>query len=244
MQPDHGPTIDAAVRTHVGHVRQRNEDCAVLGTTVVQADEEAVARSGERAPLLVAALDGLGGHPDGDVASRVAGRELAGTTDPGDVGAAVVAAHEAVLTAVEEGRGASRMGTTVTVAAVLADEVVVGSVGDSSILLVSDTALEQLTEVDRAAFGGLTAFAGDPAAGGVTPHVRHLPLEQELRLVLATDGLTDEVSRPEVHRLAHAGDDAEATAAALVEAALAAGGRDNVTVVVLDVRPRATAGSA
>ena len=235
MQAVDGPTIDIAVRTHVGHVRQRNEDCAVLDGQVVQADEEAVSRTTTSTPLLVAALDGLGGHPDGDVASRVAGRALAERDDPTDVAAAVSAAHEAILAAVGQGRGAARMGTTVTAAVVSADGIAVGSIGDSAILLVDDDAVEQLTTVDRAAFGGLTAYAGDPAVDRIEPHVERLSLEHDRRLLLATDGLTDELPLEEVHRFA-ATRDPEAAASALVDAALAAGGRDNVTVVVLDVR--------
>ena len=236
MQSGDGPTIDVAVRTHVGHVRQRNEDCAVLGTTVVQADEEAIDRSTTTTPLLTAALDGLGGHPDGDVASRVAGHELADVSDPRDVGAAIVAAHEAVLTAVDEGRGAPRMGTTVALAVVLPDAVVVGSVGDGSVMRVDGDRPERLTATDRAVFGGLTAFAGDTAVDRLEPHVRRLPLDGRVRLLLATDGLTDELPDHEVHRLARSGAPA-AAAADLVDAALAAGGHDNVTVVVLDVAP-------
>lgn len=236
MQARNGLTIDVAARTHVGHVRQRNEDCAVVGDSVVQADEDAIERGGAAPPLLVAALDGLGGHPDGDVASRVAGRALARATDAADVRAAALAAHEAVVRAVADGRGASGMGTTVTVAGVVADGVVVGSIGDSCILRVDGVEPEQLTPMDRGRFGGLTAFAGDTTSDEVEPHVERLPLDDDLRLVLATDGLTDELAPDAVHRLARSGTPA-AAAAALVNAALDAGGRDNVTVVVLDVGP-------
>ncbi len=233
VEQDGGPRVEAAARTHVGHVRQRNEDCAVLAGSVLQADRDAAEWRGAPGPVLVAALDGLGGHPDGDVASRTAAESLVAYGDPQDVGAAIRAAHEGVLQAVAEGRGRAGMGTTVVAAVVTDDEVVVGSVGDSGLMVVDDGGLEQLTTVDRAAFGGLTAFAGD-GYDDPDPHVRTLRPDGRLRLLLATDGLTDVLDEGTAAPLAREGSPSEA-AAALVDATVEAGAPDNVTVVVLDV---------
>ena len=62
-----------------------------------------------------------------------------------------------------------------------------------------------------------------------------LPVRPAVRLLLCSDGLTKELKETEIRRHLAAGQDAERTADALVAAALAAGGRDNITVIVVDV---------
>jgi serine/threonine protein phosphatase PrpC len=62
-----------------------------------------------------------------------------------------------------------------------------------------------------------------------------LPLRPGFRLMICSDGLTKEVSDQQLQRVLGAGRSARDTAHALVDAALAAGGRDNVTTIVLDV---------
>ena len=62
-----------------------------------------------------------------------------------------------------------------------------------------------------------------------------MPLRPGLRLLICSDGLTGELQDERLRLHFSAGLSPEATAGALVDAALAAGGRDNVTVVVLDV---------
>lgn len=234
MQRRDGPSIDVAARTDVGHVRERNEDSLVVGDLVVQASQDRVERLAIGADLLVAALDGVGGHPDGDVASRLAAEALVAHDDHRDVRAAVLAAHHAVLAAVGDGRGRPGMGSTIVMAAVVDDEIRLASAGDSPAYAVGEDGLHPLLPTDRAGFGGITAFLGDSMTGELDPHVGALPLDGTTRLLLATDGLTDELTREQIHTLAREGTVAEA-ADALVEGALAAGGRDNVTVVVTDV---------
>jgi PPM family protein phosphatase len=53
------------------------------------------------------------------------------------------------------------------------------------------------------------------------------------RFLLCTDGLTNELRDAAIARILTDGDDPQATANALVAAAVEAGGRDNVTVVVV-----------
>ena len=69
-----------------------------------------------------------------------------------------------------------------------------------------------------------------------------LPLRTGLRLLLCSDGLTKEVDSERIRLHLAAGLNAGETAQALVDAALAAGGRDNVTVVVVDVMECGEAG--
>jgi protein phosphatase len=70
--------------------------------------------------------------------------------------------------------------------------------------------------------------------GDVVIEAQHLPVEQGDRLLLASDGLTDGVSDEEIQQILGSGD-CDAACRKLMEGALAAGGRDNITVIVADV---------
>jgi len=70
--------------------------------------------------------------------------------------------------------------------------------------------------------------------GDVEVEVHHFPLQHGDRLVLSTDGLTDGVEDPEIERVCSEGD-CEQACQQLLERGLAAGGRDNITVIVADV---------
>jgi hypothetical protein len=74
---------------------------------------------------------------------------------------------------------------------------------------------------------------------GIEPSVRVdswlLPLVRGERYILCSDGLVDEVDDDGIAAIARQHDDPQVAAQQLVDAALANGGRDNVTVVVVDV---------
>ena len=144
------------------------------------------------------------------------------------------------------------MATTLTALVCDGDRVVLGHVGDSRAYLLRDGGLTQLscdhTYVQRLVDNGqldaisawrhpwrnvvLRSIDGDPVAEGLDL----VPVRVAVgdRLLLCSDGLTDLVPDPMVAELLTIADPHSA-AAALVQAALAAGGKDNVTCVVLDV---------
>jgi protein phosphatase len=206
-------------RTEVGHVRQRNED-ALLARP-------------ERGVLAVA--DGLGGHPAGDLASMTAVSSLdraplTGESTESDLRAAAQAAHEAVLAVADEDPARAGMGTTLVLAAVGEGAARVLHVGDSrAYLREPDGRLRALTE-DHGVHGYLSQALGLDRA--VAPDVVDVECLPESRLLLCTDGLTNMVGEPTIADLLGRGD-AQAACDGLVEAALGAGGIDNVTVVVV-----------
>ncbi|MCY7373712.1 MAG: protein phosphatase 2C domain-containing protein [Spirochaetaceae bacterium] len=211
--------MQVAYRTEVGHVRQRNED-ALLARP-------------ERGVLAVA--DGLGGHPAGDVASMTAinsldHASLTGESAEGDLRAATQAAHEAVVAAADEEPGRAGMGTTLVLTVVAGSTARVLHVGDSRAYLLDDGGgLRALTE-DHGVNGYLRQALGLDRA--VEPDVVEIECPAGSRLLLCTDGLTNMVDDPAIADLLGRGD-AQQACDALVEAALANGGIDNVTVIVL-----------
>jgi PPM family protein phosphatase len=235
-----GLTLATAARTDAGRVRSHNED-AVFAS-----------------PRLVAVADGVGGHAAGEVASAVAIGALAGLEKrrlreplPAALEAAVREGN-ATIAFVAGARPATRgMGTTVCAVALHERTLVVAGIGDSRAYLLRDGALRRLTRddslVQRLVDEGLlddeaarahpqrsvvtAALDGDP---GRAPALTSLGAQPGDRVLVCSDGLSDLVD-----------DDAlaevlgtlprERAADRLVELALAAGGRDNVSVVVADV---------
>lgn len=210
--------MDVAYRTEVGHVRSRNED-ALLARP-------------ERGVLAVA--DGLGGHAAGDVASMVAitsldEAPLTAQSSEQDLRSAVAAAHQAVLAAAEE-PGRAGMGTTLVLAVVGEGSARIVHVGDSrAYLLHPDGPVEALTR-DHGMHGYLTQALG--LDRDVEPDVTEVETPDGSRLLLCTDGLTNMVDDDALADLLGRGD-AQQACDALVETALANGGIDNVTVVVV-----------
>jgi protein phosphatase len=235
--------IGFGAATHVGRVRADNED-AVLAV-----------------PDVFAVADGMGGHAAGEVASAIAmehvGR-LAGRDDlgPDDVIGAIATANDAILAWAAEHPETSGMGTTVTgVCHGTLDGAphwLVFNVGDSRTYRQAGAALEQVT-VDHSEVAELVA------AGRITPaeardhplrnvvtrslgtdpapeaDVWVLPAGEGDRFLLCSDGLPLEVSDSDIAEVMRRALTPQDTAEALVEMAVAAGGRDNVSAVVVEL---------
>jgi serine/threonine protein phosphatase PrpC len=202
--------------------------------------------------------DGMGGHDAGEVASATAIGVLktlgARTCTPDDVRQTVRAAHAAV-------RGlpsttGRRPGTTATgvVLTVHGDTPcwLVLNVGDSRTYRMAGGVLEQVThdhsEVAELVAQGLvraddagrhprrnvvTRVLGG-GASGVEPDVWLLPVSPGDRMLVCSDGLTDELSDARIQAELRTAPDPQDAADRLVAAALTAGGRDNVTAIVVD----------
>jgi serine/threonine protein phosphatase PrpC len=216
--------MEVAARTEVGYVRRRNEDSMLV----------------DESTGVVAVADGLGGHPCGDLASQTAVASLrdslgAGPVADGDAGdwltAALFVAHQAVLTEAGDDPDRAGMATTVVVAVVGGEQTTIAHVGDSRAYFLRDGDLRPLTR-DHGLGGYITQALGLDRT--MVPDVTHVELMVGDRLLLCTDGLTNMVDDKGVAALLGKGDATEATGA-LVEAALANGGIDNVTVIVVDI---------
>jgi protein phosphatase len=231
--------------SHVGLVRSGNEDAFLV------------------APPLFAVADGLGGHQAGEIASSIAIDTLLEnaprSADAKALGRAARQANAAVIQAAESGRGRAGMGTTLTAAMVDGTRIAVAHVGDSRAYLLHYGQLEQLTAdhsmvADLVRQGQLTAEEGRnhpnrsviTRALGSDPNMLADTFEVEAapgdRLLLSTDGLTSMVPDAEIERVL-AGENSAATCVeVLIDRALAAGGHDNVTAVVVDIgKPRYSA---
>ncbi len=240
-------------RTDTGHQRATNEDSHL-----------------ERAPVFAIA-DGMGGAQAGEVASQLAIERFAhefARQDGEDATVRLVrAAREANAEIHELSQADARragMGTTLTAAYVGGDQVFVVHVGDSRAYRLRDGELVRITEdhslvEELLRQGRLTAEEAEehPQRSIIT---RALGPEPEVDVdtfavdaqdgdvyLLCSDGLSSMLSEQAIAEILRANPVLSAAADALVAAALAAGGRDNVTVVLFRVesvgagasRPRA-----
>ncbi len=224
-------------RTDVGCVRDHNEDSLVV------------------APPLYAVADGMGGHAAGEVASEIAVHTLADLApslpDSEQLANAVVSANYAVINAARE-KGRAGMGTTLTAAILHKQRLVIAQVGDSRAYLLHQGSMQQLTRdhslmADMIEAGKLTeeearvhpqrsiitrALGSDP---DMQPDIYELNVATGDRLLLCSDGLSSMLEDDAIAHLLARVRDPQRCASMLVNEAIAAGGHDNVTVIVVDV---------
>ena len=225
-------------RTDVGHVRDHNEDSLIV------------------VPPLFAVADGMGGHEAGEVASELTIKTLEELApnhpDAQALERAVEAANLNVLRAPSDGIGREGMGTTLTAAMVEGERLLIAQVGDSRAYLLHEGELQQLTRdhslmMDLIEAGQITpeqarvhpnrsvitrAIGSDP---NMKPDIYELNIASGDRLLLCSDGLSTMLEDDEVQSIMRHTPDPQQCASNLVDAALQAGGYDNVTVVVVDV---------
>ncbi|HET7322496.1 MAG TPA: protein phosphatase 2C domain-containing protein [Longimicrobiaceae bacterium] len=238
---------EAAGASDVGRVRSGNEDAFRMDV--------------DRGVFLVA--DGMGGHAAGEVASRLAAdtaaERLAAAVDDGVRGAALdgalrrgfLAAYDALLHCCAGDPATRGMGTTLT-ACVLepSGTLRAGHIGDSRLYRLRAGRLKPLTHDHTWVQREVDAGRLSPAAAEDHPHSHILsrvlsedispepdllatPILPGDRLLLCSDGLYNMLPEPEIAAILAGPAPLPALAASLVDAANAAGGVDNVTVVII-----------
>jgi len=238
IQDERHPELVWGARTDVGHARPHNEDSYA-----------------DVAPLFVV-CDGMGGHEAGEVASAIAVNVIADEApialDDTALGAAVEAANQAVIGASAQGVGKEGMGCTATAVQIFGEKMAVAHVGDSRCYLLRAGQIVRITHdhsyveelVDA---GEITADEArvHPARSIITRalgsdpemYADHFTLDVEKgdRIILCSDGLSSMIADEAIEDVALSCPTPQNCADALVQAALDAGGFDNVTVIVVDI---------
>jgi protein phosphatase len=252
-------SIVGAAATHVGNVRDHNEDAHFI-------DEDL-------GVFLV--CDGMGGHAAGEVASELAIgaiRTAWGSQALHDaaehwlerataeakkqllevVRGGVIAAHEAILAEADRDQTKSGMGTTLVGAVIIGGELVFAHAGDSRAYLVRDGISMQLTE-DHTLLARLLAAGIDVDVSGEGARFRSMltnalgigeevkvstfvvPLADGDRFLLCSDGISEYVPENEVGEVLTRQSSPARAAQRLIDLALERGGGDNATAVVVRV---------
>lgn len=225
-------------RTDIGCIREQNEDSLVV-----------------QPPLFVVA-DGMGGHAAGEVASEIAVNTIAECApthaDAEELGKAVAQANRDIINAAIAGEGREGMGTTCTAAMLEGNRLVIAQVGDSRAYLLHGGQLTQITRDHSLMANMIEAGQITPEEARVHPNrsvitralgndpdtvadLYEINVEDGDRLLLCSDGLSTMIEDDEIQAVMNRIADPQRCAATLVNGAIAAGGYDNVTVVIADV---------
>jgi protein phosphatase len=229
-----------AAKTDTGRKRRRNEDAFVL------------------APPLFAVADGMGGAQAGEIASKLAAAALEDTdpgrlTGPEKVASLIQEANRRVHERSSVDPATSGMGTTMTVALVEDEGVVIGHVGDSRAYLVRSGEIEQITEDhslvnELLKTGKLSPEEADThpqrsvitRAVGTDPDVDVDSFVVETQdgdvFLICSDGLTDMVDDAQIlETVERYRGNLDRLTKQLVTAANRGGGEDNITVVAFAI---------
>lgn len=231
--------MTAALRTDVGRVRKQNEDAAYM-------DEE-------RGIYVVA--DGMGGHLAGEVASQMAIdaiKHMAQRHHAASISVlrdTVCTAHEAIFAHARKNQNCSGMGTTISAMWRGGRYMYIAHVGDSRIYRLRGGELEQITQdhslveelvrariITRAEARNhprrniITRALGTP--GENAPDMLATDVKKGDLWLLCSDGLTGMVSDEEITDVLTGDESLDIKADTLIKMALAAGGRDNVTLIL------------
>jgi PPM family protein phosphatase len=267
-------TIDVAAATHRGCVRLRNEDHYLvmrfrrsLENISTNLDCGSAQTNYDLTGYGLLVADGLGGRIGGEVASRTALTKLIeliietpdwimGFEDHDKVEAVLERMTErffridqTLKQQADDDPSLSGMGTTLTAAATLGDDIIIGHIGDSRAYLYRANVLKQLTRDHTVAQELIDAglSGADPAARSMRhvltaalgvlgtrtkPEVKRIQLRPHDQILLCTDGLTAMVDDTTIASALSTAESASVACQDLTSLALAAGGRDNVTVVV------------
>jgi len=226
------PRLRSEAASDVGRVRQVNQDSFIERTDVG----------------IWAVADGVGGHSDGEVASRMVCDAVADVV-PGASFSDVMDSVRQRLSQVNDYlvRSAARLpesrrsGSTVVVLLTRGSRCAVLWAGDSRVYRLRDGRLTQLTRdhsLSEAGGGNGNSTAITRAVGG-DPTLELDELQDRVhagdRFLLCTDGLTREVPEEQIRALMGQ-PDIRAGVDSLIKSALEAGGRDNVTALIVEAR--------
>lgn len=207
-------------------------------------------------PNLYIVADGMGGHKAGDYASRytieriVASVMRSGLQEPVAIlKGAIRKANELLVDESKEDESKRGMGTTVVIATIMEDKMIVANVGDSRLYVVGSS-MRQVTR-DHSLVNEMVRLGEINAAEarihpdkniitraiGASTTVEadffEVDLEKDSQILMCTDGLTNMVRDEEIFRIMNGEETLEEKAEILVRTANANGGRDNITVMII-----------
>lgn len=233
-------------KTDVGKRREMNQD-------YVYSSEQPVGNL----PNLFIVADGMGGHQAGDFASKYTVETLerliqeSALTQPAAIlENAIQQVNTMLLAEATEHEEMKGMGTTLVIATIDGDKMTVANVGDSRLYVVNQNIVQitkdhslveemvRMGEMDEETAKGHPDKNIITRAIGAVPEVNVDFFEVELlpgdEILMCTDGLTNMVEDVDIREIMKCQRDIAEQAERLVETANENGGRDNITVIVIE----------
>ena len=207
--------------------------------------------------------DGIGGHNAGEIASAMALMSIGQAwekTEFNDIEEVyqwlikkITEANEAIFTRSAQYEDLYGMGTTVVVASIIGNQLMIANVGDSRAYVLRNFQLKQLTEDQSLVNALLKSGEITPEEAenhpnknivtqslGVTSSVEidfvRMTIKNEDTLILCSDGLSDMLSLEEIRNVMNHYSDVEQQVEKAVQEANEAGGRDNITVAIAKIQ--------
>jgi protein phosphatase len=255
--------IEYSARSHVGRVRENNEDNIYVDGVFLTPDmrERPFTIDGTTSPAAIFAVcDGVGGEDNGEIASFEAVHRLSYESDKLKA-ADAKSIGETVQTYADEVNSklrfdvpvsGKRTGTTIALAVIRENGIYCFNIGDSRIYALHKNKFSQVTndhtviaeQVKNALRS--TDQAVNPKDGnkltrclgiGKTYAVEiYPPITGNNRIMICSDGLTDMVNAAEIENILRVSKRSGNAADYLLNTALLNGGKDNVSVIVIDVK--------
>ena len=259
--------LDAAVCTDVGKVRNNNEDNYYLcGKYKADTSQNNALLADQRAAAgaLYSVCDGMGGAEKGELASLIAVQSLQGCTISefqSKMTQKIMQINLDICNEIQK-NGGVRIGSTLAALCVDNNRAMACNLGDSRVYYLHAGALRQISvdhnEAQSMVNMGLVSkeqARHQKEKHRLTQHLGIFPdemiiepyfseeinLEAGDKFLLCSDGLTDMLDDLEIQQILQKDLPAEQLAKALTDAAVAAGGKDNCTVLVVTVKDAATA---
>lgn len=241
--------------TGPGRQHDHNEDAVLVMSEVITGEREG-RRQCSAASWCLAVLDGMGGHQGGEIASREAAGCLSNRHDWGMAG--VVEGLRGCNRRLYEMAKANpewhAMGATAAGLAYGLDGLLAFNVGDARVYRFNGGFLQPLTKDDSLhqvlldtgkAIGErseiqhtiLQSLGGRSDFTEIEPRVNPVRLRTASRFLICSDGITDMLDADSLEAAVQGRVTCEDCARSLYEAALQAGGKDNLSVIVVDIKP-------
>lgn len=227
--------------TNQGKVRSANEDSFLI----------------DEAHQVFAVADGLGGLPGGAEASqrivellKQTYRHVDATEERADLGELIIGINRILTKEGNEAHPFTGSGSTLTIAQLISDQLLIGHVGDSAAYHLRGDDFNKIT-IDHTMEQEFIERAGESARDVMPPEYPHtltrcvgqnedvrvdqlrLTIASGDRLLLCTDGLNKVVTKKQIHATLKTDSTPESICQSLVDHANAAGGPDNITVIVV-----------
>ncbi|MCC6532863.1 MAG: serine/threonine-protein phosphatase [Burkholderiales bacterium] len=237
--------LRVAAFTHTGARRSVNEDCIAVGSHSFRShmSEPWDGTWDLDRPCVCLVADGMGGHPAGDVASRMAVEHLISALPQAHraedtIAAALRDANRTLVEAMHATPALFGMGTTIAGLVAHASAMTVFNVGDSRVYRIYRRRLKQLS-IDhttaapavfrRAARLLSQCLGGYPPHGDIEPHVVRQDAAVGADYLIVSDGVHDMLSDREIERCLDP--DVPRSVRNLFECAMDEGGTDNISII-------------
>ena len=238
--------MKAFAATDVGKVREVNQDCVFSSTGPVGC-----------LPNLFIVADGMGGHKAGDIASRLTVDSVVDKLSKVNskdyisvITDTIIKVNKEVIDKAAESQDYEGMGTTLVVATVFDNILKVANVGDSRLYVVGEDIIQITRDhslVEEMVINGQLDRADarvdkrkniiTRAIGGeskVEAEMFSVELKPEDKILMCSDGLSNMVDDAEILEIINREPDIEKAARMLIDAANENGGKDNISVVIVE----------